>query len=643
MNEIRVGTPHTLRVAAIVVGTICGLITVAGQGGQAGPPVRPPVASRDSTLPLTPPTGTAVIAGTLVSATSGSPVRRASVELTSLTPGPTHSAMTDDQGQFLFKDLPAGQFTLTASKPGYLDATYGQKHVGSGRPGTPIPLKDGQRLEHLSLAIPRGGVMTGTIVDDAGEPAFGTTVRALRYVMRSGERTLQPAGSALADDRGIYRISALPPGDYILNATPRDDARPDALKVAAEKMMADGSTVGASFFAQSSDPLLMRIGGGAADAESSPRSGYAPVYYPNTTSAGGASAITLDVGEERTSLDLQLPLVPMGRVAGVVTGGDATSVMGVTVQLIDNGQSLPGMGTRMTRPGPDGRFVFPDVPPGQYTVTARSGALVSYSVDSSGGQVRMMFSSVVKKSGPAADAGSGGPVALWAATDVAVDGPGTPIVTLALQPGMTVSGKIAFDGSLQPPTDLTQIRLVLGPASPGDGRAAVALGQVDADGRFKFSDVVPGSYRLTAPAPRGWRPKSVDVGGRDALDFPLEVRPNEDITGAVVTFTDRGTDLSGTLQDPTGQPTSDWTIVVFAADPRYWTPQSRRIQATRPATDGRFSLQNLPPGDYGLVAVNDPEPGQWYDPAFLQQLSGAAMRLTLGDGEKKVQDVRVVR
>jgi hypothetical protein len=41
--------------------------------------------------------------------------------------------------------------------------------------------------------------------------------------------------------------------------------------------------------------------------------------------------------------------------------------------------------------------------------------------------------------------------------------------------------------------------------------------------------------------------------------------------------------------------------------------------------------------------VIDPEPGDWFDPAFLDQLLGAAMPISLSDGERKIQDVRVAR
>ena len=98
---------------------------------------------------------------------------------------------------------------------------------------------------------------------------------------------------------------------------------------------------------------------------------------------------------------------------------------------------------------------------------------------------------------------------------------------------------------------------------------------------------------------------------------------------------------SGTIQDATGKPTADYSIVIYPSDNRYWVPQARRIQSVRPGTDGKFTFRGLPPGEYRLTAVTDVEPGEWFNPDFLSQLVNASISVTLIDGEKKTQDIRV--
>ena len=82
-------------------------------------------------------------------------------------------------------------------------------------------------------------------------------------------------------------------------------------------------------------------------------------------------------------------------------------------------------------------------------------------------------------------------------------------------------------------------------------------------------------------------------------------------------------------------------LVVFAADPRYWTPASRRIVAMRPSSDGRYGFRDLPAGEYRLAALTDAEPGQWFDPRVLRELTGASIPVRLGEGEQRGQDLRV--
>ncbi len=60
----------------------------------------------------------------------------------------------------------------------------------------------------------------------------------------------------------------------------------------------------------------------------------------------------------------------------------------------------------------------------------------------------------------------------------------------------------------------------------------------------------------------------------------------------------------------------------------------------RPGADGKYRFANLLPGEYYLAAVTDLEPGDWGDPAFMEQVAAAAIKLTFAQGEKKVQDLR---
>jgi hypothetical protein len=574
--------------------------------------------------------GTGSVQGTLVAIDSGRPVRRARVTLTSASVGQT--VTTDDLGVFTFKDLPAAAYTLTASKPGYLDSIYGQRRPGTGRPGTSIQLADGQHLEKLTFQLARGGAIMGTVVDEQGEPVFGQQVRVYRYVRRSGERTLQSAGTDVTDDRGQYRIPVLLPGEYIVSTFPREspsDAAIEDLKRAAESMAASAR-------AGADEQMLVRLKediSRARDIKADETSeSYAPVYYPGTTQASGAQSIMIEVGQERAGVDFQLQLVRTAKISGVVTAADGGALASTIIALADADQIVPGVTARTARPDADGRFTIGGVPPGRYVIFARAASMTSFNV-----QGPTPESPVIKTTSTL------GATQFWAMSDVLVDGRNVPDLALTMQKGMTVSGVVRTDSSGGQTFDLARVRVSLslvGPAGLGNLIPDVP-GTADAAGRFSISGAVPGKYRVSvAGAPAAWTPKSAVFNGRDALDFFVEVKPGEDQSGVITLTTHPGT-LSGMLQDSSGQPTAAYTIIVFPSEERLWAAPARRILATRPATDGRYSFSGLPAGEYRLVAVTDVEPGQWYDPAFLRELGGLALPITLGDGERRVQDLRV--
>jgi hypothetical protein len=81
--------------------------------------------------------------------------------------------------------------------------------------------------------------------------------------------------------------------------------------------------------------------------------------------------------------------------------------------------------------------------------------------------------------------------------------------------------------------------------------------------------------------------------------------------------------------------------VAAASDERFWRPGTRRILIARTSSDGSYSFRNLPAGSYILAAVTDLENGAQYDPDFLRSLAGAGMRVSIGEGQKLSQDMRV--
>jgi uncharacterized protein (DUF2141 family) len=582
--------------------------------------------------------GTASISGVVVSADMGRPVRRAVVTAVGGDARATRSAQTDEAGTFAFTNLSPGEYTISVNKGGFVESIFGQRQPGSGRLGTPVRLIAGQQLKNLSVPLARGGVLTGIVLDEVGDPAFGLTVRAYKWVMKSGERALVETASGATDDRGIYRIPALLPGDYVVGVVP---ASGELLTLKLNGQVEYVKMMGAieGRYELSDTPFVARVRDGSGTV-GPPKTGFARTFYPGVGQATVATAITLGPGEERSGVDLSLQVVPLARISGTVMSPTGP-VSGATVQLVDGSQP-PGFGVRTARTSSNGAYVFEGVTPGQYALTTRAGQKGAPQLEAGAREAVEFLAKAVddlkaKQVGSAINAA----VMMWAATEIAVDGRDQSDVQLMLQPGATVSGRVVNDTG----TEVPYSRMSLGLTPIGAQRSELGVvgpAAVDAAGRFTIKGVSPGRYRLTVMGgmPSGHSLASAMFGGQDILDIPLEMTGAPGPGDGLVTLTTKTTELIGTIQDAIGQPASGVTVIVFPSDERFWTPEARRIQGVRPATDGRYQVRNLPPGDYRLVVVSDVEPGRWFDPEFLRQLGGFAS-ITLGSGGRVVQDFRV--
>jgi hypothetical protein len=168
--------------------------------------------------------------------------------------------------------------------------------------------------------------------------------------------------------------------------------------------------------------------------------------------------------------------------------------------------------------------------------------------------------------------------------------------------------------------------------------------EVGADGTFRITGIDPESYEIQVTGPelgQGWSMRSAMFDGRDLLDLPPVVTARLDLSGVVITMTDRRTELTGTLQTPAGTPAPDYFVIAFPSDPALWRAGSRRVKTARPATDGTFAIPDLPPGKYLLAALTDVTASHWNDPDFLRQAAPGGVPVAIGEGARVVQDLRL--
>src|SRR5262245_48128353 len=207
------------------------LLVLLASGMQAPPPPAPP-APPPRIAAVIPETGDASIEGIVRRLDTGEPLAGAPVDLLGL---PVRSGffagamslrdgMTDAAGRFLFEKLPAGTYTLRITTANFSPPPLG----GTSAPAATASITDGggQKLSNLAFSLVPGGVIHGLIRDDNGRPAGNTSVWALRVAYRDGRKTLENASSVQSDDRGEFRLSGLPPGEYYVRASGTVDGNP---------------------------------------------------------------------------------------------------------------------------------------------------------------------------------------------------------------------------------------------------------------------------------------------------------------------------------------------------------------------------------------------------------------------------------
>ncbi len=272
----------------------------------------------------------------MTDAATGRPVRMARVALTPSdrsARGAERFSSTAEDGTYEFRAVPAGRFTMTASKARYVTLQYGQKLPAPS--GIVLDVGPGRVLERIDIALARAAAIAGRITDELGDPLDRANVEAMRMGYSERGRELVTAGSATTNDAGEYRITQLQPGDYYV--------------VAQERAESFGSEPDADI-------------------------GFLKTAYPANADIAGARRVPIRDGQDAIRIDItMLPARPADISGRVITanGLAAANVM-LVLQSVDSG---PGSGVGSeTRSGSDGSFLLPRVIPGRYELHARLNA-----------------------------------------------------------------------------------------------------------------------------------------------------------------------------------------------------------------------------------------------------------------------------
>jgi hypothetical protein len=276
----------------------------------------------------------------------GSPVRGAQVNATLVGRRPsTATSSTDSDGNFevivglapVAEGMDPPAFRVTAFKAAYQSADFGQRSPTTR--GVPFPLAAGEVREHVDITMQPLGVISGRILDDAGEPVEDALVRPVQLRYINGRRQLVDVGTPrLSDDLGRFRLFGLRPGQYAVSAS-----------------------VGQIVVAQPSVDLP----------------GFGTTYYPGTTDPQAIQFVRVNPSQEVSAVDFALGRMRSARVAGRALDAEGDPITG-GIALMPSQRSGSNTDLQMgARIDPKGGFEFRNVPPGDYVlqvVHGRSGS-----------------------------------------------------------------------------------------------------------------------------------------------------------------------------------------------------------------------------------------------------------------------------
>jgi hypothetical protein len=530
------------------------------------------------------------IAGIVVNAKTGEPIRRANLTLhpTNMpgmmaapyaAPAAPYAVSSDPEGKFRIDNIEPGNYRLMAERQGFVRYQYGART--RSMVGTTLTIAPGQAMANLRLEMIPQAIITGRVLDEEGEPLARVQIQVLRQQFYQGRKRLMPGGGAQSDDTGAFRVADLAPGRYWIKAIYRGD--------------------------------MMMFGQAPRNTGDQPEMSYVETYYPGTIDESGATPIDVTAGQELPGLDIRMQKARVYRIRGKVVGA-TEPLRNVRLMLVPRERNNfmfmgPGTGGVVRE---DGTFEIGNVQPGSYHVTVFP--------------MRGMHSLTGK-----------------AAVDVGQEN--VDEVALMLAAAGTLKGSIRVQG------DVEQLEKALGKKlsfaglhvrlQPVEGFGFNnPFGQAKDDGSFVLENVGADKYRIfIAGLPKGTWLKSVRVADQEVLDSGFDVAAGTSPPVQITIGVGAGT-VSGIVEDEKQQPATGTMVTLLPIPMKEGRQDLYRFGATD--QKGQFTLEGVAPGEYRLYAWEDIDPGAYTDPEFLKPYESKGQKITMKEGgQEQVKLTRI--
>lgn len=548
-----------------------------------------------------------IVRGRVIYDDTNRPVRRARIVLLNSdgNGGMEKTGATDERGEFKVKDVAAGRYFVMVDSPGIItpfssidfDENMDEKtaFIAIKKNFEEISV-NGTNTVDVQIRAKRGGVITGRVNYQDGDPAINAQIvilrkkdnRLVRFI--TGISPLSMLGFR-TDDRGVYRIVGIPPGEYVMGASEsntREDSRDS-----------DAAGLGSMF------------GNGNLTVS----------YYQNETSMRQATPVKVELGQEAS--DINITLIDRGSytISGTVVARQGRKAVRARLAL----QSKVDAST-MTffDAGPtaesdeQGRFSFTGIPDGTYVIKVdpTSGTIDEDVQDVTNDANQIRYGNVASEPKR--------PSLVARQQEVTVAGDDLSGIIIEVIEGGRVRGTVIVEGNDKQLPQGFNVYL-----TPRDGGEPLGRYGYIQSGSFTIDRIPPGEYFVAVQQLSDkFYVKSITSAGTDLMREPLRMASGASVDNVRVTLSSEVATLQGRVNSPVdGKPVRSTVLLLVPSDDARWRFTGSFLPAVT-ESDGTFRITSAP-GSYLLIVLKEGESLRDVNEAFIRARLAGARAVTL--------------
>ena len=530
------------------------------------------------------PTGEFQISGTIVDSVTGQPLSNARVAIAPISQRADFTTVvTGDDGRFVFHDLARNKYTLTAQRRGYIAESFNQHEQFSSS----IAVGPGLDSSNLVFRLAAESTISGTVTDDQGDGVREAQVMLFQNMVAGGSRTTKQRATAQTDEDGFYRFGHLPAGRYYIAVSAEPwYAQHFTPRNMTSFSVAQGNSVSTSFGS------IGRIMGNTSvpapmEEQQSPLDVSFPLtFYPGVTDASSATAAVLGKGE-KASIDVVL--TPVRALHFRVNIENA--------QQPGPAEQQPQFSIHMEQ------TLFDGIPVPVRTQYASTEPGVAEVVGIAPGHYNLKINTWNKDQ-----------MQVIQERDVELSGSGE-LDASSNTASIPLAVKVIFD--------LLSARDQLSVLLRNKKSAKVLRESINDKAEADFKQgVLPGTYEVSLQSAKQIFIKSLSASGAKVTGRTLEIKGRNPIKLSITAVEGEGEIHGVALRE--GKETAGAMVVLVPADPAHNQVLFRRDQSD---SDGTFTLGNIVPGTYTLLAIQNGWDLEWSKPEVLQRFmaQGEAM------------------